>query len=141
MVTIRPPTAGDERAIAELLSQLGYPVAVEALPARLARLSADPGQWVLVAEVESAVVGLAAVRVRHLITDDAPFGRLSALVVRDDRRGQGIGRALVAEAEHIVRQAGCDRMEVTSGDHRPSAHAFYRALGFQERPRRFLKCL
>ena len=85
--------------------------------------------------------GLATVIVRHVITDDAPFARLAALVVTETSRGRGVGSALVAGAERIARRAGCALLEVTSGDHRPQAHAFYRGLGFEERPRRFVKRL
>lgn len=138
---IRAATAADGPDIADLLRQLGYPAPAEAIPGRLARMSAEMGQTVLVASAGERVVGLATVIVRHVIHDDAPFARLAALVVAEDRRGRGVGRALAAAAEEIAVAAGCSLMEVTSGDHRPGAHDFYRELGYEERPRRFLKRL
>lgn len=138
---IRDAESGDSEAIAELLGQLGYPASADAVLARLARISAEPGQYVLLAQDGERVVGLATVIVRHVIHDDAPFARLAALVVADDRWNEGVGRSLVARAEELARQAGCNAIEVTSGDHRPQAHAFYRRLGFEERPRRFIKRL
>jgi hypothetical protein len=45
----------------------------------------------------------------------------------------------VATAEAFAWAAGCKRIEVTSGDHRPEAHAFYRAIGYVEDERRFIK--
>jgi GNAT superfamily N-acetyltransferase len=140
-LTIRPADEADGSDIADLLRQLGYPAAAETVPGRLARMLAEPGQTVLVAAEGKLVVGLATVIVRHVITDDSPFARLAALVVAEDRRGRGIGRALAAAAEDIALSAGCSAIEVTSGDHRPDAHAFYRGLGYEERPRRFLKRL
>lgn len=138
---IRDAAPGDAPAIAELLAQLGYPAPASAVPRRLRQMLAEPGQRALVAVEGRRVVGLATVVVRHVIVDDAPFARLAALVVAEDRRGAGIGRALLAAAEEHARRAGCFAIEVTSGDHRPEAHRFYRALGFEERPRRFLKPL
>lgn len=140
-LTIRAATEADSADIADLLGQLGYPAGPEAIAGRQARMTAEPDQTVLVAAEDERVVGLATVIVRHLITHDAPFARLAALVVAEDRRGRGIGRALAAAAEDIALSAGCSVIEVTSGDHRPGAHAFYRGLGYEERPRRFLKQL
>jgi len=140
-VNLRQTRGPDAPDIAELLRQLGYPADPEAIPGRLGRMAAEPDQAVLVASEGERVVGLATVIVRHVITDDAPFARLAALIVAEDRRGRGIGRALAAAAEDIAVSAGCSVIEVTSGDHRPGAHAFYRSLGYEERPRRFLKRL
>lgn len=140
-VTIREAGSADGPQMADLLSQLGYPAEPEAIPGRLARMLAEPGQSVLVAVEDERVVGLATVIVRHVIVDDAPFARLAALVVVEDRRGRGIGRALAAAAEDIARMRGCTAIEVTSGDHRPQAHRFYVQQGYSERPRRFLKRL
>jgi GNAT superfamily N-acetyltransferase len=64
---------------------------------------------------------------------------LTALVVREPSRGQGIGHRLVAAAEEIARGRGCRRIEVTSAEHRTDAHDFYRHLGYAETSRRFIK--
>ena len=52
-----------------------------------------------------------------------------------------VGRALVARAETFFRDAGCIRMEVTSGLRREEAHGFYRSQGFGEIARHFVKRL
>ena len=140
-VGVRPAADADSVPIAELLAQLGYPARPSQVAGRLARMLVEPGQSVLVATDEGRVVGLATVIVRHVVVDDAPVARLAALVVAEGHRGRGVGRALDAAAEQLARADGCSAIEVTSGDHRPAAHSFYRALGFEERPRRFLKRL
>jgi GNAT superfamily N-acetyltransferase len=140
-VTIREATMEDVPVLSELLGQLGYPSAPAAVRARLERMLEEPGQHVLVADLDGRVVGLATVIVRHVISNDAPFARLASVVVADGYRSRGIGQKLVEAAEDIGRDARCYAIEVTSGDHRSRAHDFYRRLGYEERPRRFMKAL
>lgn len=141
-ITIRNATRADAETVADLVTQLAYPTTPQTVASRLEQLESE-GQAVLVAVDGGSgqVVGLATMFVRHVIVDDSPFARLAALVVAEGERGRGVGRALVAEAERLARERGCSSIEVTSGDHRPHAHRFYRALGFDERPRRFVKRL
>jgi GNAT superfamily N-acetyltransferase len=80
-------------------------------------------------------------RFRSCTRSSAPAARLTALVVRDDARGRGVARALVATVEEEARRAGCDRLHVTTANHRADAHAAYRALGFEDTGRRFAKPL
>ena len=67
--------------------------------------------------------------------------RLTALAVLPSQRGQGLARALVGELERWGREQGCVVVEVTSAEHREDAHAAYRALGFEEASRRFMRRL
>jgi GNAT superfamily N-acetyltransferase len=140
-IEIRDATDGDAAALAQLLGELGYPSSEGAIPDRIARMRAEPGQHVLVASAGDRVIGLATLVVRHVIVNDAPFARLAALVVTEDQRGHGVGQALAERAEQIAREAGCNIVEVTSAVWREGAHEFYRQLGYQERPRRFTKLL
>jgi N-acetylglutamate synthase-like GNAT family acetyltransferase len=139
--TIRAATDDDAVAIAELLGELGYPTDDSSVPARLANMRADGNQWTLLAEADGDVVGMATIVIRHVINRDEPYGRLASVVVREEWRSHGVGAALMARTEEICRAAGCSAIEVTSADHRPRAHDFYRRLGFAERPRRFIKQL
>ena len=102
-------------------------------------MAEEPGQHALVAEEDGKAVGMATVIVRHVISADAPFARIASVIVDDAYRSRGIGQSLVAAAEEIAIARGCDRIEVTSGEHRARAHEFYRRLGYEERPRRFIK--
>jgi N-acetylglutamate synthase-like GNAT family acetyltransferase len=136
-VNVRPAAAGDAAAIATLLEQLGYPASVELVRARLDRLDAEA----LVAEDAGAVVGLAAVQIMHVLEHDAPVGRLTALVVREDARRRGVARALLSAVETRARDAGCERLHVTSAERRADAHEAYLALGFARTGLRFGKAL
>ncbi len=55
---------------------------------------------------------------------------LEAVQVRADRRGQGIGEAMVLEAERLARAAGASCLRLTSNRARADAHRFYERLGF-----------
>ncbi len=140
-VTVRDARPEDAEAIAELLAQLGYPSAPHNVRVRLARLADDDTSRVLVADAGSHVIGMASLYVRPLIHDDADLCRLAALIVREGWRDQGVGGQLVSAAEAWAREMGCAVVEVTSGTHRPDAHAFYDRLGYVEKPKRFVKRL
>src|SRR5256885_3264347 len=49
--------------------------------------------------------------------------------------------ALPIFAECFARESQCERLELTSGEHRHDAHRFYLALGFALRSARFVKTL
>jgi GNAT superfamily N-acetyltransferase len=50
--------------------------------------------------------------------------------VAADMRGQGIGAALIADAEARARAAGCRLLQLTSNASRLRARKFYEELGF-----------
>ena len=140
-MTIREARDSDATAIASLLGELGYPTDADAVQRRLERMRAEGGQWTLVAERDGQVLGTATVMIRHMLSRDAPFGRVTSVVVSEAARSQGIGGALIARAEAICRAAGCGALEVTSAAQRTRAHEFYLRLGFEDRPKRFIKQL
>ena len=94
----------------------------------------------LVAEDGGAVRGFASAAVVPLVHDGSRL-RLTAVAVAAPYRGRGIARSLVRELERWGREHGCDLLEVTSAEHRTDAHAAYRALGFDETSRRFVRQL
>lgn len=55
---------------------------------------------------------------------------LAELYVVPDRRGQGIGRALMEETMKIARAEGADTMELGTGETDVSARRLYESLGF-----------
>lgn len=140
-MTIRPATPADAPALADLITQLGYPTDVADVPARLARLGADGRAAALVAIDDGRLVGLATVHVLHLLNHARPLAELSLLVVDEEARGTGIGRSLVQAVEAYARDAGCEKVTVTTHEDRAGARAFYPAVGFEPTGRRFGKGL
>lgn len=55
---------------------------------------------------------------------------IEAVRVRTDRRGAGLGRALLTWAVERARTRGCTLVQLTSSKRRAEAHRFYESLGF-----------
>lgn len=55
---------------------------------------------------------------------------LAELYVVPDRRGQGIGRALMEQTLEMARDRGADTMELGTGEDDVAARALYESLGF-----------
>ena len=138
---IRSATAADAPALSRLFGQLGYPADAAVLPTRLQRIEAL-GDICLVAEAEDGkVVGLAGLHLVHSLHHDKPMSYITAFVVDDSVRRQGVGRKLLDAATEWARARGCYRLSLTSAEHRADAHAFYPASGFPMTGRRFGKDL
>ncbi len=85
----------------------------------------------LVAAAEGGpLLGAMTLSHRLVLHRAARVGRVTALVVDEARRGEGVGRALMAEAENALREADCGLLELTNGVDRTAAHAFYEHLGY-----------
>lgn len=140
-ITIRTATRQDAPAVASLLAELGYGSDVQSVVSRLELHSNSGGSTVVVACHGARVVGVLSFHCILLLHTDDRLGRITSLVVSADYRRHGIGALLIAQAEEFGRRHGCTRMEVTSGDHREDAHAFYQQLDYFPDCRRFIKPL
>ena len=138
--TIRDARDRDAKAIAVLLTQLGYPSDSDAVEERLDRMRVV-GDRVIVAEVDGEVVGLVHLQVTPALERERPAGKLGVLVVDEEHRGQGLGRALVEAAEHEARLRGCELIYLTTAERRDDAHAFYERLGLEYAGRRYSRTL
>lgn len=138
---VRAAASSDAQAIARLLDQLGYPVDAVEIPARLGRVSKGNRAAVFLAEQDGRVVGLATVHILSVLNRVRDVAWLTALVVDASARAQGVGRRLVESVEAFAREHGCERLSVTTQEHRSDAHAFYVRTGFEPTGRRFGKAL
>lgn len=127
---VREAVSEDAQQAAELLDQLGHPDDPASVAAGLRHLAATGSDRVFVAERDGVLLGLRTLHWLPLLHRPMPLGRITALVVREEARGQGIGRTLVKRGLQELKAAGCGLVEVTSNVRREEAHAFYRALGF-----------
>jgi PhnO protein len=90
------------------------------------------GSRLLVAEVEGQVVGLLSYSVRPNLYHAADSGLIEELIVAEDRRGSGIGSALLAEALRRLESTGCAEVSVSTMPDNDGAQRFYRSHGLIE---------
>ena len=81
--------------------------------------------------------GVAQLRFRYGLWYAAEDCLLEDLFVRDDARGQGVGRALVQATIDLARERGCRRVELDVNDANPPAVALYESFGFSCRDERY----
>jgi GNAT superfamily N-acetyltransferase len=137
--TIRDATDADSSSIAGLISELGYPTTETDMRERLARIEADGNYRTFVAQVAATVVGVAGVGLAPYYEHNGTYGRLLVLAVSEAHRRNGLGRALVQEAETWVASRGATAMLVNTGHHRENAHQFYDGIGYTSTGLRFVK--
>lgn len=121
----------DAPAVAELTTQLGYPVDAEAQAGRISEIADDVdghGPLVAVDDADRPVGWVHVVRLRYLEGDATAI--IMGMVVGEAYRSRGVGAELLAASEDWARGAGCTRMTVRSRVTRDRAHAFYRRHGY-----------
>ena len=94
----------------------------------------------LMGEGETAVLlvgdgpdGLAVLRFRRAIWSEGLECYLAELYVVPERRGRGLGRALMEAAIELARSEGADTMDLGTGDDDRAARALYESMGFDNR--------
>ena len=138
-IEIRAAALGDAVAIAGLLTQLGYPNTADGVRGRLTAMNADAGDRALLACAGDAVLGFASVHLSPMMQHDGAVARITAFVVDETARGRGVGTAHFAACAAYAASRAAERLEITSGDHRSSAHAFYTRRGCAREGQRFTK--
>jgi ribosomal protein S18 acetylase RimI-like enzyme len=138
-LSVRSAGTGDSKAIADLVTGLGFESSSDEIAQRLAALK-KAGETPLVAE-QGEVIGVLAWHVTPVLHRPRPVGRITMMVVSGGERRRGVGRALVDAACAQMRSKGCGLIEVTSNVDLSGAHGFYRKLGFERTSYRFAKAL
>jgi ribosomal protein S18 acetylase RimI-like enzyme len=76
---------------------------------------------------------LAAGQITVLFAGDGPDGYIQELYVVPERRGQGLGRALLEASIDAAREAGAPHIELTTGEDDTEALSLYESAGFSNR--------
>jgi ribosomal protein S18 acetylase RimI-like enzyme len=123
----------DAEAIARLLDafnrEFGDPSpGPEALATRVRELLADGDTLVVVAG--DGPDGLALLRLRRSLWAPGLECYLAELYVVPDRRGRGLGRALLTAAMDAARERGADYIDLNTAETDVVARALYEKLGF-----------
>ena len=136
---IRQANPSDAKSISQLLAQLGYPAIHEKLANEKIKTHAMDGYQLLVAEIDSKVVGFIALHWFELMHWEGKMGRMTAFCVDEKFRSQGVGKQLLEASEKFLQSRGCEKFEVTSNARRTRTHGFYLKNGYVEDSRRFVK--
>ena len=88
----------------------------------------DDGEFLLGGDPPAGIVQL---RYRYGVWWDALDCCVEDVFVREEARGTGLGRALVAFAIERARERGCRRLELDTGEDNAPAQGLYRSLGFR----------
>ena len=139
VVSFRDATLADLPAIVALLAEdtLGEKREDASTPldpgyeAAFAAIKSDPGQRLIVAELDSRVVGTMQLSTIPGITFRGAWrGQIEAVRIAGDLRGRGLGAQLIAYAVEQFRGEGCKFVQLTSHKDRTGAHRFYERLGW-----------
>jgi len=130
---IRRAVAQDADVVARLLREFNIEYDDPAPPqelmaARIEALLAHGDTIILVAG--EPVCALSVTRLRPGLWSPKLEAYLAELYVVPDRRGQGIGRALMVETMAVARAEGADTMELGTGEADVAARGLYESLGF-----------
>lgn len=135
-VTVREARIEDLPAIVDLLAddplgsrREGGDLAPYA--AAFARMTADPGQTQVVAELGGQIVGtLQLSLIPSLTRRGTTRAQIEGVRTLSTLRGRGIGEALFSWALGRARERGVTLVQLTSDTSRGNAHRFYEHLGF-----------
>ncbi|MFI5834642.1 GNAT family N-acetyltransferase [Micromonospora sp. NPDC051300] len=136
-VIFREAVRADLPAVLALLADdvLGrtrdLPQVDEAYERAFADLDADPRNLMIVADDGGEVVGCFQITyIPGLGRHGAERSLIESVRVRSDRRGRGLGGAMMRWAIDQARARGCTLVQLTTDKKRADAHRFYRDLGF-----------
>ena len=128
---IRLVSGQDSSQLARLAGQLGYPSSTEQVTTRLARIQSQPDQAIFVAEVDGRIAGWVHVYASPTVESDL-YAEIGGLVVEENQRGQGVGKALMVQAEAWSRELGIHEVRLRSNIIRQEAHQFYEVIGYKK---------
>ena len=138
-LTIRVAEKTDAVALADLMTQLGYPTRAAEMAMRLEAILQDPHYRAFVAMIGGTVCGMIGTCCLKSFEHNNVGGRILALVVSEKYRGRGIGKGLLEAAESDFISRNVRRIALNTRLTREQAHQFYEQLGYTRNGFRFVK--
>ncbi len=124
------PDLGHCSRIATLAGQLGYPCTGAEIRMRLAEMAGSGEHVVYVAQLPGGqIVGWVGAYILRTVELNCRV-EVSGLVVDEEIRSRGIGKALLNAVEAWARTQGCTTISVRSNIIRHRAHRFYLKNGY-----------
>jgi len=131
---IRSASSSEAGKLLPLMEQLGYSQTLEAMTSQINLFLKQDGYGIAVAEETSTskIVGWIAWSKSILIVSPAIRLHIEGLVVEENYRGNGIGKALMLHVENIAKLNSPCIVDLTSGKRRAKdgSHEFYASLGY-----------
>jgi len=84
----------------------------------------------ILAEIDRHIIGFASLRIVPCIFFADPYAELTELYIEEGFRRQGVGRALVAHAEALAREASARSMLILTDFYNHPAQSLYRSMGY-----------
>lgn len=137
--SIRPATIADVPGVASMIGCYwqfegiaGFDAA--RVQATLTRLLAEP-RWgaCWLAEIDGVACGYLIATIMLSIEFGGPMAEIDELWLAPERRGEGLGRALLQTAEQALAARGCTQVALLLGSGNGTARDFYHRLGYRER--------
>ena len=121
--------------------EMGYECDSDLVKSKIEKLDSKR-EAVFVAEEESQLLGFIHVE-RYDVLYFESMANILGLAVKKDFQKQGLGKALLLEAENWAQENGIRLMRLNSGINRTDAHGFYEHLGYvsEKEQKRFVKNL
>ncbi|MBK7844402.1 MAG: GNAT family N-acetyltransferase [Bdellovibrionales bacterium] len=130
--TIRRARSDDAPIIQELYIELVGDQKINVTGAALASIESDKSNIILVAEIDSQVLGTAfVVLCRDIMYGDQPFAVVENIVVTSSARGQGIGTRLMDKIKFVCKENRCTKIMLLSNAKRAGAHKFFEQNGYR----------
>ena len=141
---VREASGKDVLAVLGLLDELGRPGPADRHEAEeferiVEKYIADDDKRILVALAGGMVVGMASVLLLPRLNHASRELYIPELVVSQQYRGRGLGKALTKYCIRLAAENGCHRIRLESGSQRTSSHRFYLDLGFEQSALSFSK--
>ena len=89
------------------------------------KLTVQPDLFLVAEDDGGAVVGAA------MVGYDGHRGWVNYLAVDESRRGEGLGAAIMAEAERLLVERGCPKLNLQVRSTNPGVIDWYRSLGYE----------
>lgn len=137
MILIRAAESKDVPSLKKLFLQLGYQTDTEILEQRICEPQST--LCTLVAELNKEVCGVVVINFITPVHENSLWALISALVIDESSRGEGIGQQLLIASERIALDKKCSQIELSSNERRTRAHKFYENNGYKEVRKRFVK--
>ncbi|MGG4145715.1 GNAT family N-acetyltransferase [Paenibacillus algorifonticola] len=104
---------------------------VKLMESHFPNVHSNPDYLLLTARVAGKIKGyVMAVVIRDFVGDTRPLMTLWSVCVHPDARRLGIGQSMLEYVERVAKKEDCEFISFITGQHRTSAHEFYRSMGY-----------